>query len=70
MGKRIVAEQSGHYILLQEAKMVEAVKEAVKYYVDQDELSFWLNPVSLARNLGFSASELRRIERIIQEHQP
>ena len=28
-----------------------------------------LNPVALARNLGFSASELRKIERIVNEHQ-
>lgn len=29
---------------------------------------FWLNPVSLARNHGFSARELRQIERIVQEN--
>ena len=40
-------------------------------HVDRDALSakFWLNPVSLARNLGFSARELRQIERLIREHQ-
>jgi hypothetical protein len=34
-------------------------------HVDRDAQSakFWLNPVSLARNLGFSAKELRRIEK-------
>lgn len=36
---------------------------------DADSSKFWLNPVSLARNLGFRASDLREIERIIQEHQ-
>ena len=40
-------------------------------HVDRDALSakFWLNPVSLARNLGFSAKELRRIEEIVTDHQ-
>ena len=40
-------------------------------HVDRDWLSakFWLNPVGLARNLGFSARELRQIEKIIREHQ-
>ena len=40
-------------------------------HVDRDSSSskFWLNPVGLARNLGFRASELRRIERMIAEHQ-
>lgn len=40
-------------------------------HVDRDRLSakFWLNPVSLARNLGFDARELRHIEKIIREHQ-
>lgn len=28
-----------------------------------------LSPVGLARNLGFSASELRRIERLVSAHQ-
>jgi Domain of unknown function (DUF4160) len=47
------------------------VNEPPHVHVDQDELSakFWLNPVSLARNLGFSAGELRKIERIIRKHQ-
>ncbi|MGO9271502.1 MAG: DUF4160 domain-containing protein [Terriglobia bacterium] len=39
--------------------------------VDRERFSakFWLQPVALARNLGFKARELRRIERIIEEHQ-
>jgi uncharacterized protein DUF4160 len=39
-------------------------------HVDRDKLSakFWLNPVSLARNLGFNARELRQIERVIGKH--
>lgn len=31
---------------------------------------FWLNPVSLSRNLGFSARELRRIASILTENEP
>ena len=45
--------------------------EPAHVHVDRDDLSakFWLSPVALARNLGFVASELRRIERIVQDHQ-
>jgi 3-methyladenine DNA glycosylase AlkD len=40
-------------------------------HVDRDDLSakFWLNPVALARNLGFAAPELRRIHRLVAENQ-
>jgi hypothetical protein len=40
-------------------------------HVDRDDLSakFWLDPVSLARNLGFKPHELRKIERLIAQHQ-
>jgi len=40
-------------------------------HVDKDDLSakFWLEPVSLARNCGFSPKELRRIQRLVMEHQ-
>ena len=31
---------------------------------------FWLAPVTLARNLGFAAVELRRIHRLLAEHEP
>ena len=39
-------------------------------HVDRDDQSakFWVNPVALARNIGFSAQELRRIHRIVTEH--
>lgn len=39
--------------------------------LDRDDLSakFWLGPVSLARNFGFSASELRQIEKIVIENE-
>ncbi len=40
-------------------------------HIDRDNLSakFWLNPVSLARDLGFGAKELRSLERIVTIHQ-
>jgi hypothetical protein len=39
-------------------------------HVDRDKASakFWLQPVSLARNLGFGARELRLIEKLIVEN--
>ena len=39
-------------------------------HVDRDNLSakFLLQPVQLARNIGFSAKDLRIIERMIVEH--
>jgi hypothetical protein len=39
-------------------------------HVDRDNLSakFWINPVSLARNLGFSARELRQIETLVEQN--
>jgi 5-enolpyruvylshikimate-3-phosphate synthase len=45
--------------------------EPAHIHVDRDTSSakFWLNPVSLARNLGFGASELNRIERLVHENQ-
>ena len=41
-------------------------------HVDRDDQSakFWLEPVALARNLGFRASELSRIERLVRDNQP
>ena len=40
-------------------------------HVDRDDNSakFWLSPVALARNLGFSPKELRTIERLVFQHQ-
>ena len=40
-------------------------------HVDRDEKSakFWLNPVALARNLGFDARELGKIEKIVHENE-
>jgi hypothetical protein len=49
----------------------DLIHEPPHVHVDRDELSakFWLNPVALARNLGFNASELRKIERVVSAHQ-
>ena len=40
-------------------------------HIDRDKLSakYWLNPVSLASNIGFSEKELRKIREIIEENQ-
>ena len=35
---------------------------------DDDSAKFWLEPISLTRNLGFSGHELRTIEQIIQDN--
>jgi hypothetical protein len=47
------------------------LNEPAHVHVDRERFSanFWLQPVSLARNLGFRARELRRIQKIIEEHQ-
>lgn len=39
-------------------------------HVDRDRASakFWLNPVALARNLGFNARELRVIETTVEDN--
>jgi len=36
---------------------------------DRKEAKFWLNPIHRAKKIGFKAAELRRIERIIEEHE-
>ena len=40
-------------------------------HVDRDDLSakFWLDPVGLARNLGFSAREVNTLQSIVQANQ-
>jgi hypothetical protein len=45
--------------------------EPLHVHVDRDDLSakFWLQPVGLARNLGFSPKELRRIEKLVIQNQ-
>jgi hypothetical protein len=39
-------------------------------HIDRDEQSakFWLDPVALAGNLGFSPAELRRVHRLVEEN--
>ena len=39
-------------------------------HVDRDALSakFWLEPVALARNLGFPAHELTRIQHLVEQN--
>ena len=40
-------------------------------HIDRDDESckFWLHPVALARNLGFSARELRDLEGLVIDNQ-
>ena len=40
-------------------------------HVDRDDQSakFWIGPVALARNLGFRAHELRKVEQILVKHE-
>jgi hypothetical protein len=35
---------------------------------DEMEAKYWLRPVSLADNIGFNASELREVQRLVEEH--
>ena len=37
---------------------------------DEKEAKFWISPVRLAWNGGFSGSELRKIEKITEENEP
>lgn len=47
------------------------LKEPPHVHVDREKYSakFWLGPVALGRNLGFSARELKTIERMIVERE-
>jgi len=40
-------------------------------HIDRDDQSakFWIGPVALSRNFGFGAKELRRVGRILMEHE-
>lgn len=40
-------------------------------HIDRDDSSakFWLQPVSLARNRGFSARELRQLQGLVEQYQ-
>jgi hypothetical protein len=48
------------------------LNEPPHVHVDRDDQSakFWLAPVALARNLGFNAVELRRVQGLVAEHEP
>ncbi|MEX2214711.1 MAG: DUF4160 domain-containing protein [Phycisphaeraceae bacterium] len=35
---------------------------------DASIVKYWIDPVSLAKNIGFSSHELKSIERLVQEH--
>jgi len=37
---------------------------------DRQVAKFWLDPIELARNRGFSESELNDVERLVEKHQP
>ena len=45
--------------------------EAPHVHIDRDDQSckFWLQSVALTRNLGFSAKELRDIEKLVVDNQ-
>jgi hypothetical protein len=36
---------------------------------DEDEVKFWLAPVSMAANHGFRPHELRKIQRLVEENE-
>jgi hypothetical protein len=36
---------------------------------DRESAKFWLEPVGLARNLGFYAKELRKLQKLVEKHQ-
>lgn len=48
----------------------DLLNEPPHVHVDRDDLSakFWLEPLALARNLGFSPAELCKVERLLREH--
>lgn len=35
---------------------------------DDNEIKFWLNPVRLQKNKGFNASEINRIQKLVEEN--
>lgn len=47
------------------------LEEPPHVHIDRDDKSakFWLDPIVLARNLGFRPKELRVIERLLVENQ-
>ena len=47
------------------------MREPPHVHIDRERFSakFWLEPVGLARNLGFGARGLRRLEGLVEDHQ-
>ncbi len=47
------------------------LNEPPHIHVDREKFSakFWLEPISLARNIGFRGHELRKIQKVIVDHQ-
>jgi hypothetical protein len=47
------------------------LSEPPHVHVDRNDQSakFWLAPVALARNLGFNAVELQRVQRLVVENE-
>ena len=45
--------------------------EPVHIHVDRDNQSakFWLQPIGVALNIGFSPKELRRIQKLVTQYQ-
>lgn len=46
------------------------LEEPPHVHVDRDDMTakFWLEPVGLARNIGFKPHELRRLEEIVSQN--
>jgi hypothetical protein len=44
--------------------------EPAHVHIDRDDSTakFWLEPVALAKNIGFSAKELRKLESLVEEN--
>ncbi|MGV0028129.1 DUF4160 domain-containing protein [Phormidesmis priestleyi] len=36
---------------------------------DKDEAKFWLDPIRIQSNRGFSRTEINRIQKLVEEHQ-
>ena len=36
---------------------------------DEDEAKFWLDPIRIQSNRGFSRAEINRIQKLVEEHQ-
>lgn len=45
--------------------------EPIHIHVDREKntAKFWINPIQLAKNIGFNATEINKIEKIIIENE-